>query len=455
MLLHLLERGPAEKENSVEIGGAHWHLATYDLNTCNVDTIPFTCVSYSWGKGKIISAFHCEPFLVSDRTLSVVATLVSRRPSCTRIWVDAFCVPLEGYDRIHTLQSMGYIYAVAQEVVAVLSSATRPVLTQMAESDRLSDANLDILEADDWITRAWTYQEAVNSKGLAITCEGEGAIVDGTHFFDCLGFTLTRLQAAPYTNRVKHMYPRLDTFQELMADYMVAAYQQRSALQVMTNVDRRLQNFHEDHFYAMIGAISDVRSSFGHTADPCEVFMSVCEKKGDYSFVYSSAKRDTSPKKRWRPAPGDHLLPAVMPWHCFGESQPGHEEGGSLYLDEVHVVKPQPLGDRAREFVESWLKLSKMPFPEGTDDATVAVPGALESMGFLGSLEGIPTMNGFFFPIERMYSFEGIQIIVATKVRWTFGAPGLVCIRGDVDIFIPGVFFGIVEAKGTTSFRLS
>jgi len=456
MLLNLLERDSSGGDGSVEIGNTYWRLVTHDLDTSDVETIPFICASYAWGKVKESSAFH-PSFEVSIRTKPIVAAIVARRPLCTRIWVDAFCVPLEEHARIHTLQSMGYIYSLAQEVVAVLSSATQPVIKQMAESDRLTDAeHLKTLESDDWISRAWTYQEAVNSRRFAITCEGPGDwIVEGSHFLNCLGFTLTRFQEAPYSSQDGPTYPRLDTFQDLIADYMIAAYQERSALQVMSNMDRRDQENQADHFYAMMGAISNKCSSFADTVDACEAFMAMCEKKGDYSFIYSSTERNPAPKRRWRPLSND-LLPAVLSWHCFGDPQPAHEEDGSLYLDDVLVVEPHHLTDTGIEFLEDWVRRSKFSVSRsGGIESMVSL--ALECMGFRGSFKGIPTKNGLFFPVGKQPFHEGMTIIVATKVRWTFGAPGLICIReeGEEVIFVPGVFFGFVDNKGATSFKLS
>jgi hypothetical protein len=351
---------------------------------------------------------------------------------------------------------MGYIYSQAEEVVVVLSSASSPVVEQMSVSDRITPAHLDILEEDEWVSRAWTYQEAVNSRRFSITCEGlNNAIVEGSHFLNCIGFTLSRIGGAPNTIDKKRKYPRLDTFEDLIADYMIAGYQERSALQVMSNMDRRTQHFPDDHFYAMMGAISTVCSSFGDTLDPCEAFMSMCEQKGDYSFIYSTTRRDKAPTKRWRPVSCGDLLPAVLSWHCYGDGQPAHEDSGSLYLDQVVVLKPQPLEDDiGKKHLEGWLAFSKLPFTQGSG-IDMAVSAALESMGFIGSSVGISTTHGFFFPIERLWAFDDISILVATKVRWAFGAPGLVCSRGAVDTYIPGVFVGRVDNADATSVKIS
>ncbi|KAI3324910.1 hypothetical protein HD806DRAFT_491361 [Xylariaceae sp. AK1471] len=451
MLLYLLERDPVGGQNTIKVGGAHWRLAAHDLDTS--EGLSFTCVSYVWGKEKEKSPFD-DSFMMSDRTMPALSTVIAHRPSCTRIWVDALCVPVAQPERTLTLQSMGYIYSQAKEVVVVLSKTTSSVLEQMSVSDRLTSDHLNILGDDDWVSRAWTYQEVVNSRGFSITCEGlNNAIVDGSHFLNCVGFTLSRNEAASYEID-KRQRERLNTFEDLIADYMVAGYQERSALQVMSNMDRREQHFPDDHFYAMMGAISTVCSSFSNTVDPCEAFMSMCEQKGDYSFIYSTTQRDTSPTRRWRPASCGDFLPAVLAWHCYGEGQPAHEDSGSLYLDQVVVLEHQPLGDSGKAYLEGWRKSSKMPSLE-TLQIDVALSAALESMGFTGSPVGISTTHGFFFPSKRLWAYEGISILVATKVQWAFGAPGLVCSRGDVDTYIPGVFFGRVDNADATSVKIS
>jgi hypothetical protein len=363
-------------------------------------------------------------------------------------------VPVDAPEkRAHTLESMGYIYSRAEEVIVVLSSAARPVLEQMSTSDRLDPVHLDILEQEEWVSRAWTYQEAVNSRTLYITCEESGgAIVRGSHFLNCLGYTLSRLGAGLASDK-RQRYPRLDAFEDLIADYMIAGYEGRSALQVMSNMDRRTQAHRDDHFYAMIGAISTARASSSSTLNPCEAFMSLCERKGDYSFIYSAAKRDSRPSKRWRPVSGD--LPAILPWHCFGAGQPAHEDSGSLYLDLMMPFGYSPLDEDGKMFVEGWLisaKIRAVGSPEPLQESAYV---ALRMMGFTGSPECFSTTNGFFFPSEPIPTDREITILVATTVRWALGAPGFARCGGDEEVFTPGVFFGRVNSAAAVSVKVS
>ncbi|KIW65777.1 hypothetical protein PV04_08004 [Phialophora macrospora] len=454
MRLYLLEKAPEGGLGSVEIEGLHWKLAAQDLEASDTEDISFTCVSYTWGEGRERSPFHPD-YDISDRTIPALKAVGRHRPACAGIWIDAFCVPVDVPERAHTLESMGYIYSRAEEVIVVLSSAARPVLEQMSTSDRVDAVHLEILEKEEWVSRAWTYQEAVNSRTLYITCEeSNGAIVQGSHFLNCLGYTLSRLDAgAGLASDKRQRYPRLDAFEDLIADYMIAGYQERSALQVMSNMDRRTHGRREDHFYAMIGAISTARASSCPTLDPCEAFMSLCERKGDYSFIYSAAKRDARPSKRWRPVSGD--LPSILPWHCFGAGQPAHEDSGSLYLDLMMSFGGSPLDEDGKKFVEGWLASSKIQAVRPPVSLQESAYAALRMMGFTGSPECFSTTHGFFFPSEPMSTDREITILVATTVRWTLGAPGFARCGGDEEVFTSGVFFGRVNSAAAVSVKVS
>jgi hypothetical protein len=156
----------------LQINGTGWGLLeqdiSHDLNTPS----DFICVSYSWGTGTSASPFQTD-FSVSDRTLPVLLTALAQRPTSRKIWIDAYCVPppSESSLRESTLQSMGFIYSRASEVLVVLTSRAIPVLQQATSADLWSPSHLAALEAEDWVTRAWTYQEAVNAHRLSFTCE--------------------------------------------------------------------------------------------------------------------------------------------------------------------------------------------------------------------------------------------------------------------------------------------
>jgi hypothetical protein len=58
---------------------------------------------------------------------------------------------------------MGAIYAAAREVLVVLSPSASDLLDNVRRGAGVGTEELLQLEKDDWIGRAWTYQEMVNS----------------------------------------------------------------------------------------------------------------------------------------------------------------------------------------------------------------------------------------------------------------------------------------------------
>lgn len=442
MRLYLLTNLPEYDDGgrALEVEGSFWRLRPYDLNKITPDALKFICVSYSWGLGREPSPFY-DVFEVSDRTIPALTAVVRLRPACRHIWDDAFCVPL-GPERSHTLESMGYIYSEACEVIAVLSPNILPSLTYMREHKQLDEPHMFALEGDEWVTRAWTYQEAVNAKCLYITCEGSGhIIVSGQQFLNYLGHRLDQLPVKPLERRVR--YPRLDALEDLV-DYLTAAYEERSALQVMAKMDRRSHGRPEDHFYAMIGAISSRLASSTGAVSACEAFMLICERKGDFSFIYSAAPRTTEPGGRWRPVPGD--LPAVLQWDCAGAG-----EGGGLLLERAVKLGLGGLSAGADRFTRDWLDLIGQ-LPEGTTaaDLPVHVLDALRLMGFAGPGDSFATTVGLFFPVSHVSRDEVGHVLVSFSLRWVFGSPGLLCCRSAGRVwYVPGVLVGTVEHCST------
>ncbi|KAK0705682.1 hypothetical protein B0H67DRAFT_594739 [Lasiosphaeris hirsuta] len=419
----------------LHINGQGWGLLEQDTPSTPNQLSDFICVSYSWGLGRSLNPFH-PPYPVSDRTLPVLATTITQRPTARKIWIDAFCVPPPSQPslRTSTLQSMGFIYSRAAEVIVVLTSAALPVLRQALLSSALSQSHLDILEAEDWVTRAWTYQEAVNAHRLRITCDGSppDTAVDSMPFFNALGRALVSL--AP-TERAR--YPRLNAFEELMADCAVAGYLERSALQVMAMMDERTQTVPEDHFYAMMGAISTEPARAVEGVSPCEAFMRLCERKGDYSFLFSSEGREEREEMRWRPREG-------------GLKPGGEVKRGCLVLENVVMLQLASPGEDVMAFIERWLAGFK---PYGSWphlEPEQAAFEALRALGFSGSSEYLGAECGLVFPHDPVpRSAKNVEILVAVEIMWTLGAPALVRYRDNagsgVLSYVPGVFFGKIQ----------
>ncbi|KAK4042288.1 hypothetical protein C8A01DRAFT_14091 [Parachaetomium inaequale] len=443
------------------IGNRAWSLVELDLRP-NPDGhgADFVCVSYSWGLGRTPSAFHPSS-LVSDRTEGAVAAVVEQRPACRSIWVDAFCVPSEEEhpaERAATLESMGFIYAQAAEVIVVLTAQARPAIEQLARKHKLLPAHLDLLEQEDWVTRAWTYQEAVNARHLSLTCENapRGTIVSCSDFLSSLGHALVAL----HPDERAASYPRLDAFEDVMGDWAVAGYLERSALQVMAIMDRRTQTRPEDHFYAMIGALSAEPAGMKplqqqQLASPCEAFMALCEREGDYSFIFASVKRDmTMPGRWWRPVAGPEL-PAIIRLSSWGGLR-GRFEDGCLTLEDVVVLRPAPALPHLAVFIEEFVVGFR---PDGAYaglEPGEAAFKVLQELGFSGTSEYVATEYGLFFPWERLPRRDGVEILVAVGLRWSLGAAAIARYAKSsesddvVSCYEPGVFFGtMVDLVGS------
>jgi len=455
MRLSLLVEDRGSTEGILEVSGRFWKLMDFEIED-EIDTtdLDFSCISYTWGLGREPHPFRPN-IEVSDRTIPALQVFTYHRPMCEKIWIDAFCVPLEGKERAYTLESMGYIYSKAKEVIAILSNTTLPALQHMIESDRIEIDDLQILEGDEWVSRAWTYQETVNSKVLYFTCEDAFDIsIPAGEFLNCVGYSFARLKCSAVEKQQN--YPRLSAFEDVIADYYTAGYQGRSALQVMSNMDHRSQLRPEDHFYAMIGVISTARaSSVGHL-EPCEAFMRLCEKKGDFSFIYSAAIRDQRPLRKWRPVTGE--LPSILPWHSWGAQQDGHLDHYGLRLDEILVLHPASPQGNARQFVQKWVTSFFGDHRNLNQKPEVAAYAALQIMGFKGSSQYLTTAGGYFFPFETVTSEQVIHLLISTAIRWVCGAPGLVSFEKEVGkgiSYTSGVYVGEINPSAAKSVKLS
>ncbi|KUI68752.1 hypothetical protein VM1G_04443 [Cytospora mali] len=446
MILYLLTNISEHEDGAIEVNGRFWRLCPYDLDEFTPESLEFICISYSWGLGREPSPFH-DDFMVSDRTVPALVAVARLRPACKHIWVDAFCVPLEEPERCHTLESMGYIYSRAHEVIAVLSDVVLPSLISMQKDKQLAEQYMFEMEKDEWVTRAWTYQEAVNARCLFITCEDSGdVIISGQDFINYLGCALAHLSIRALERRA--LYPRLDALEDLV-DYLTADYQERSALQVMAKMDRRFHGRPEDHFYAMIGAISSSLGSSTGAVDACEAFMRICERKGDFSFIYSVAPRAPEAGRRWRPVPGD--LPAVLQWDSWGSGEPGRITHDGLLLESVVQLCLGDVSTEADHFIRNWLRLIRQ-VPEGArpTDVSVHVFDALRLMGFTGPSDSLATPAGLFFPVRLVSPDEVESVFISSSLRWVFGSPGILCCQSTQQVsYVPGILVGTVKDCST------
>lgn len=435
---------------TVELEGIRWTITDYA--PFSLDEIPeFVCVSYSWGSGKTTNPFAPRES-ISDRTIPVLeAAIRAVRPAA--IWIDGFCVPDQEPAKTACLRSMGALYASAASVVAVLSKSSGALLGEEVCTKGVDEAGLLLLEHDPWVSRAWTYQEIVNSKKLDFVAEGGNVSLSGMQFLSNIGSAIDKYKKGPGRDSfmLRTLYPRLDSLEDTIADWLTADYAQRSAYQAMSSMDRRTSERPDDYFNALIGTISTEPLSSGYdtTLHPAEWFMRLCEEKGDFSFIYSSAPRSSAPGRSWRPLAGP--LPAIQPWHTYGDGQSGELDSNCLRLHNMCRMTRGTVGSTAAQVIANWLRNS-------SDDSTSDNQAAqtitrLRQAGFTGCGDFIELEEGYFFSQSIVRSAEDADVYIAAGLRWAHGGPGLLVERGESGLNClrnVGVFVGSLPKTGSS-----
>ena len=429
----------------IELEGTPWTM-TDDMPMFDGNIPEYTCISYSWGSGR--TANPLVPGEMSDRVIPVIeATIRAVHPAA--IWIDAFCIPHLEPAREACLLSLGALYSSAAQVVAVLSKPCSAFLGDVVRTASLDEAGLLLLENDEWAGRAWTYQELVNSKKFCFATEGGSVSRDGQQFLSDVMAALDNYKKAHRydTYMLRILHPRLDNLEDSIADWRMANYLERSAYQVMSSMDRRTVERPDDVFHAMIGAISaePLSSRYKTTLHLAEYFMQLCEEKGDFSFIYSSALRSNVPGRSWRPLAGP--LPAILPWHTFGDGQSGKLEPSCLRLNNMCRMTRGTLSSEADEKIN--IRLPRHPDDSTSGNGPDRILARLRQIGFTGCGNFLELNDGYFFPQSSNAITEDVIVIVAAGVEWTHGGPGLITTQdaAGVNHFRDvGVFVGPVPA---------
>ena len=207
-------------------------------------------------------------------------------------------------------------------------------------------------------------------------------------------------------------------------------------------MDRRTSERKEDYFNALIGAITaePLRDPSATALHPAEYFMRLCEEKGDFSFIYSSAPRSNAPGRSWRPLAGP--IPAIQPWHTFGDGQSGRLYPSFLRLENMCCVTRGSISSAAEQFLRDWLR-------DGSDDSAAGtlpdrVLTRLRQASFVGCGDFIELEDGYFFPLTTNRTADNFLVLVAGRVRWPHGGPGLITTQDhtglhqfrDVGVFV-------------------
>lgn len=473
----MVEIDPADSNSSTNrtiiVDGRHWRLSEpFDILS-SPDSLPaYACASYVWGEGRVPNPIY-PSVQMSDHTLATFAA-VARHARASAIWIDAFCVPTERTAKRLTLQSMGFIYARAASVVAVLASESLAAVREMGQfvathscrnpGEEISTQPLETLDADKWIRSVWTYQEVVNGTGFLLfvspaeadqPIKGDVMLRDVGGYLTAHGNSVDDKPHGWMTITYRHVFD----FEQLLADWQMSGYTERSAYRIMSGLNYRMYTAPANYFYSMIGALTN--KPCGRATDPtvealAERFMELCEEKGDYSFIFSSVPRDSRPGMRWRPVPA--ILKSVLTWHSMGSGQPGTKVEGGVLLHNVSIFKPilledgrSPVGRIGQMIIDGWMR-----YPPKEEDRAILLHRALtEAMRFTGTGGGwFATEGGIFYPQHALPDGD-ITICVTRGVQWVFGAPGIAMVQsGDSFMYAPGVFVGEVESHGVSEFLL-
>jgi len=435
----------------VEIGGVLWELTAGTCLPDRAEAPDYVCISYAWGTGRAPHPLT-EDVLVSDRAVAAIGTAV-RADAPAAVWCDAFCIPTEEPARSECLRWMGAIYGHASRAIVVLSEQCAELLSLLRSRARIGERALMAFNRDEWVTRAWTYQELVNADRVRFVASGHGsAWADGDELLSQVGDALRQYAKERGLDvfDIRSLFPRLDSLENLLLDWRMAGFAKRSAYQVIASMHGRGSLLPGDHFHAMVGALipSPVDSSGDGREHPADYFMRLCEGVGDYSFIYTTGPRSTEPGKRWRPLASDRFH-AVLPWHSFGDGQAAEVRPDHLKLRGMWPLVPAAVTPAAKEGARRWLRL-------GYDDHSSGelhdrLLRRLRLAGFSGSGARVELGHGFFFAQGPVPAGTELLVAVSTGVRMAQGAPGLLLRPGTGGVHETldvGMFVGRVPERG-------
>jgi len=460
-LLLPMDTQKSKNARSIELLGKKWVICEYaDV----ADAPTYTCISYAWGLETVENPFY-DGQLMSARTIPVLEAAFSASHSAQNwsenirfdykkdaqkekegrdaalsatqaIWIDALSVPPQEPTRTACLQSMGQIYSAAHQVLVVLDKQCSKVIQSISKGEKIETAALLSLEKESWVSRAWTYQEAVNSRTLYFIFEEENsAIIAGQDFLKAVGDAIEEFKNLRGYDKISwtQHHASLEGLENLVADYLIFSYAQRSAYHVMSVVCQRTAERPEDQFYAMVGSITTKAPKIlnAETLLPSEYFMGVCERKGDFSFIYNTAKRSPVLGQHWRPV--DEQFFAVLPGLItFGDGQKGQRHSTHLALTNMHQLVPGAINPDGLKAARWFMGANREDLsPEETASGVLK---RMRALGFTGSGDYQEYETGFFFPQTKPSDPGNLTASISCGLNWVTGGPGLLLEENDLDV---------------------
>jgi hypothetical protein len=359
------------------------------------------------------------------------------------------------------------------------------IASSVHSPDALSQEEMEILEREKWISSVWTYQEVVNCRNIFFTTaspEGNGSVIPAEPFFNCVGFCLDRWKKTTNqpTSKTLSRFSNLNTLEDTLADRQMVGYLEFSALSILSNIAMRRfdPEFPKNRILASLGALH-TEVSWGKPSSTldelAEKFMSICEARNDYSFIFTADERDDTLGLRWRPwakkftstpLKPSHLVPIISfyGWsEPFGETQRGRRDSEGFWLDSMIPLLPATsMSEESREPLDLWLYGSKDIMPSAVsknvgffswdekdkEDIAAAMFRALKMIGFTGSHVSLMCESGIFFSQVSLMRKEGVEMFATSTMRWLFGAPGLARWQEEDGMkYSAGIFAGLVSGE--------
>lgn len=453
LLIPVTEPNPSDTK-TIELCGKPWTLVNFERLS---DAPPYTCISYSRGKGRIVNMLNKDQ-KISDRTIPVIETVINafQSPQCQSsalrslfhsdnkyaeklalacsashaIWIDSLCIPQQQPATDTCIRNMGAIYKEATQVFVVLNTACDKAVHKICKKESLNLNDYLAVAKDDWMDRVWTYQEFANSKMMFIVAEDKGnTFISEYQFLNALMSD----EAAYADTQDINLIQKLERMQLLVAEQQI---DDRSAFQVISATHHRQSNENlEDRINAIISVVTD-----GNTViwDPypiskIEHFIRICEENNDYSFIFSINPRSDVPGRKWRPF-DDQITPIISDVLTFGNGLSGSLNDTHLQMDNMcrmNLWKSNPVISAIESFVK--------------EDISKGILEKLKQRGFTGCGECIKLEHGYFFPQLPHKRSKNLFVAISHGVKFQHGAPGLLLRSNDTDInqFCDiGVFIG-------------
>lgn len=454
---------PVTKSNvadtkTIELCGESWTLVEFERLS---DAPPYTCVSYSWGTKRVVNKLN-DNQEISDRTIPVVETviktlqssechnsalqslfsskkvadkLVLMKNASHAIWIDSLCMPEQQFAADMCIHNMGNIYREATQVFVVLNTACDETIHKIYKKKPLNINDYLAIANDDWIDRIWTYQEFANSKMMFIVSENkEDTFVSEFQFLN----SLMTYEAAYKNIQDTELTQKLERWQLLVAEQNI---DERSVFQIISATHRRRPpEYPEDRINAIVSVISDENIDIWdkHSMTQTEYFMSICEKMGDYSFIFSTNPRSEIPGRKWRPL-DDKIIPVISDVVTLGKGR----LTGILKDTHLQMNNMCHMTTHKSNLVTTIEKFVK-------EDFSKKILKKLREKGFTGCGEHIILENGYFFPQKSHEDSKDLFVAISPDIKFSFGAPGLLLRSNDTDInqFCDvGVFIGKIPTS--------